>query len=214
MAEAVICPLWLLSAGLTPGALRVYLAIAAHQGKRREAWPSQARIAALCALSVDQVRRAVAELVTARLLARKPLHGCRQLTYVVLVPADKAPPTPCMVARQTPAPMQGEESKRSLEKTDAPSRPRETRGRQRREKSRPPSEVLQYIADVVEVKTARGEMQIGAYAYAQALRKRWLEGRLDLSTAAYYRAEALKLDESRKAAIKGKPNGQEGLHRD
>jgi hypothetical protein len=79
---------------------------------------------------------------------------------------------------------------------------------------RPPAHVLEYIANVVDVKLARGEMQISAYAYAATLRKRWLDGTLDLSTADYYKAEAHKLDASRKAANKVKADEEASLHRD
>lgn len=109
MADSCVVRLWVLSAGLSPAALRIYIAICAHTNKRGEAWPSQTRLASLCACSVDQVRRAVAELKLRGLIRVTPLHGRRHLTYVVIRRVGQEPPSPCIFDAPTLAPAQGEE---------------------------------------------------------------------------------------------------------
>lgn len=121
MADSCVMHLWVLSARLSPAALRVYLAICSHTNRRGEAWPSQARLASLCACSVDQVRRAVAELKRRGFIRANPLHGHRHLTYVVQRRVGQVPPYPCFFDDPILAPVQGEELREALIHTKAPT---------------------------------------------------------------------------------------------
>lgn len=199
MADAVTCPLWVLGRGLTPAALRIYLAICAHQGRHREAWPSQDRLATLCACSVAQVRRAVAELKRAGLITAKPLHGCRHITYIVQAQPGLATPTPCISARATPAPTH---SKDSLEAGKGPKTAAATAARPRRAAERPKpglgNAAAAYIRDQVYLAKVHGRLQVSEGAYRMALYRMALEGTLRMHDADAIHDEA---DKMRKAGL-------------
>lgn len=197
MADSCVVPLWVLSAGFTSTALRVYISICSHINTRGEAWPSQTRLANLCACSVDQVRRAVAELKQRGLIRVIPLHGRRHLTYVVLRRVGLAPPSPFIYAASPLAPVQGEEIREVKIHTKEST---EWQGRQSEEKIAALDHNTQkYIEDSCYVKSLGGRLSY-QHAYRRNLVKLALRGELNMADAetVHKLAEALRTVKARR----------------
>lgn len=182
MADSCVVPLWVLSTGLSSAALRVYIAICAHADKRDEAWPSQSRLASLCACSVDQVRRAVAELKQRGLIKAKPLHGHRHLTYVVLRRVGQEPPSPRIFDGQIPAPVQGEVLREEVKEQKSTSASRHRRRQPEVVMKDLDQKTTRYIEDVCYVKTLNGRVR-SPHAYKRELVQLAADGRLDMRNA-------------------------------
>jgi|GEM_PF-3784193 len=181
MADSCVVHLWVLSAGLSPAALRVYIAICAHAGKRSEAWPSQSRLASLCACSVDQVRRAVAELKQRGFIKVIPLHGRRHLTYVVIRRVGQEPPSPCIFNDGIPASAQGEVLREEVKRHTDPASGHRRRQQEVLDKGLD-QKTIGYIEDLCYAKTLNGLVR-SPHAYKRELIQRAANGELNMDNA-------------------------------
>ena len=76
--------------GLSGGALRVYLALAAHTNSRGVCWPTQTKLGALTGLARETVNRSLRELVLSGLVSKSESFG-RTCVYELLPAPSRKP---------------------------------------------------------------------------------------------------------------------------
>lgn len=76
LGRYAIVPEWLLQAGVSGNAIKVFVVLALHANRDTDgSWPSRRKVAADCSVSVDSVDRGVKELVEMGAIAVAPDFG-------------------------------------------------------------------------------------------------------------------------------------------